>query len=77
MEYQAQIQENKIIDEQDEDKELEEDMKEMVKDLKGMRQRMNQNTHHVQEQDKRLVGVNDKLDDYNRKEKKLINIWMS
>ncbi len=70
MERQEQIQEKKVIEEQDEDKQLEEDMKEMVKDLNDMGQRINHNTYHVQEQDKRLVGVNDKLDDYNRKAKK-------
>ena len=70
MERQEQIQEKKVIEEQDEDKQLEEDMKEMVKDLKDMRQRINHDTYHVQEQDKRLVGVNDKLDDYNKKVKK-------
>ena len=47
-----------------EDEEL--DMKEFVKDMKDMRQRMNYATYQVQEQDKKLIGVNDKLDDYNK-----------
>ena len=62
-----QIQIEKKDDKIEEDEDLEEEMKEMVKDLKEMRQGLNQATNHVQEQDKRLVGINDKLDDYNNK----------
>ena len=45
-------------------------MKEFVKDIRDMKQRMNYATTKVQEQDKRLVGVNDKLDDYNKEVKR-------
>ena len=37
--------------------------------MKDMHQRMNYATNHVQEQDKRLVQINDKLDDYNKEVK--------
>ena len=46
------------------------DMKEFVKNMKDKRQRMNYATYQVQEQDKKFVGVNDKLDDYNKDVKK-------
>ena len=64
MELQEQIEkENEIQDE-------ELDMKEFVKDIRDMKQRMNYATDKVQEQDKRLVGFNDKLDDYNKEVKR-------
>ena len=65
MEEQIQIEKKDDIIEEDEA--LEEAMKQLPKDLRKMRQDLNQGTNHVQEQDKRLVGVNDKLDDYNKK----------
>ena len=66
MQEQKQIEKQNQYNEEDE----EADMKEFVKDMKDMRQRMNFDTNHVQEQDKRLVNVNDKLDDYNKEVKK-------
>ena len=66
MQQQKQIEKQNQINEEDE----EVDMKEFVKDMKDMRQRMNYATNQVQEQDKRLVQINDKLDDYNEEVKK-------
>jgi hypothetical protein len=68
------MQEQKQIEKQNQNQYNEEDeeadMKEFVKGMKDMRQRMNFDTNHVQEQDKRFVNVNDKLDDYNKEVKK-------
>jgi len=66
MQKQKQIEKQNQYNEEDE----EVDMKEFVKDMKDMHQRMNYATNHVQEQDKRLVKINDKLDDYNKEVKK-------
>ena len=66
MQEQKQIEKQNQYNEEDE----EVDMKEFVKDMKDMNQRMNYATNHVQEQDKRLVNINDKLDDYNKEVKK-------
>ena len=64
---QNQIKIEKDKKEEDEDEEV--DMKGFVKDIKSMQSRMNYATNHVHEQDKRLVGINEKLDKYNRKVK--------
>ena len=66
------MQEQKQIEKQNQyiEKDEEVDMKEFVKDMKDMRQRMNYDTNHVQEQSKRFVQINDKLDDYNKEVKK-------
>ena len=61
---QNQIKIEKDKKEEDEDEEV--DMKGFVKDIKSMQSRMNYATNHVHEQDKRLVGINEKLDKYNR-----------
>ena len=66
MQKQKQIEKQNQYNEEDE----EVDMKQFVKDMKDMGQRMNYATNHVQEQDKRLVNINDKLDDYNKEVKK-------
>ncbi len=42
------------------------DMREVLKDMQGLHQRVKYATHEVQEQDKKLVRVNEKLDDYNK-----------
>jgi len=55
---------------EEEDKEEEVDMKSFVKDIKDMQSRMKYATSHVKEQDQRLVGVNEKLDNYNKNVKK-------
>ena len=61
---QDQIKLEKNKKEENEDEEL--DMKGFVKDIKSMQNRMNYATNHVHEQDKRLVGINEKLDKYNK-----------
>ena len=61
---QDQIKIEKDKKEENEDEEV--DMKGFVKDIKSMQSRMNYATNHVHEQDKRLVGINEKLDKYNR-----------
>ena len=66
MQKQKQIEKQNQYNKEDE----EVDMKEFVKDMKDMHQRMDYATNHVQEQDKRLVKINDKLDDYNKEVKK-------
>ena len=66
MQKQKQIEKQNQYNEQEE----EVDMKEFVKDTQDMHQRVDYATHHVQQQDKRLVQVNDKLDDYNKEVKK-------
>ena len=66
MQEQKQIEKQNQYNEEDE----EVDMKEFVKDMKDMHQRVNYDTNHVQGQDKRLVNINDKLDDYNKEVKK-------
>jgi len=49
----------------EQDKEI--DMnEEFLKDIKNMHQRVEYDTHHVQQQEKRLVAVNDNLDDFNK-----------
>ena len=53
-------------DKKDENEDEEVDMKGFVKDIKSMQSRMNYATNHVHEQDQRLVGINEKLDKYNR-----------
>ena len=58
---------NKIEEQKNEDEEEELDMKEFVKDIQGMHQRVNLETNMIHEQDQKLVGVNDKLDDYKDK----------
>ena len=60
---QKQIYEEKKSEEQVEEKA---DMREFLKDMKGLHKRVNYATYEVQQQDKRLVGVNEKLDDYNK-----------
>ena len=42
------------------------DMRNFLKDIKSQHQRINQATSYVQEQDKKIVGVNEKLDDYDK-----------
>ena len=44
-------------------------MKDLVKDIQGMSKRMKNCTSHVQGQDQRIVGINEKLDDYNKEVK--------
>ena len=66
MQEQKQIEKQNQYNEEDE----EVDMKEFVKDIRDMRQRLNYASYKVQEQDQRLVGVNDKLDDYNKEVKR-------
>ena len=66
MQEQKQIEKQNQYNEEDE----EVDMKECVKDMKDMHQRVNYDTNHVQGQDKRLVSDDDKLDDYNKEVKK-------
>ena len=66
MQKQSQIEKEDEYNEEDE----EVDMNEFVKDIKDMRQRMNLATNKVQEQDQKLVGINDKLYDYNKEVKK-------
>ena len=66
MQRQEQIEKENEIEEEDD----EVDMKEFVKDIRDMRQRLNYASYKVQEQDQRLVGVNDKLDDYNKEVKR-------
>ena len=56
--------------EEEEEEEEEVDMKSFVKDIKDMQSRMKYATSHVHEQDQRLIGVNEKLDNYNKKVKK-------
>ena len=73
MQRQEQIKKEKKYDEEDEEL----DMKEFVKDIQGMHQRVNLETNMIHEQDQKLVGVNDKLDDYNEEMEKadeLMNI---
>jgi len=65
---QNQIMMEKDKKEENEDEEV--DMKGFVKDIKDMQSRMNYATNHVHEQDKRLVGINEKLDKYNKNVKK-------
>ena len=42
------------------------DMREFLKDMKGLHQRVDYSNEEIQQQDKKLVGVNEKLDDYNK-----------
>ena len=65
---QNQIMIEKDKKEENEDEEV--DMKGFVKDIKMMQDRMNYATNHVHEQDKRLVGINENLDKYNKNVKK-------
>lgn len=58
---QNQIYEEKV----EEEKEEKADMKGFLKDLKGIHQRVDYASDQVQQQDKKLVGVNEKLDQYN------------
>ena len=60
------MQEQEYKEKENQEEDLEAEMKEFVKDMRDMRQRMNYATYQVQEQDKKLIGVNDKLDDYNK-----------
>ena len=60
MERQEKIEKEKIV----EDDEL--DMKEFVKDIRDMKQRLNYATGQVQTQDQKLVQVNEKLEGYNK-----------
>ena len=64
------MQEQEQIEKENEEQDEELDMKEFVQDIRDMKQRMNYTTYKVQEQDKRLVGFNDKLDDYNKEVKR-------
>ncbi len=62
---QKQIYAEKIEeDEKQEDEKV--DMREFLKDMKGLHQRVDYSNHVIQQQDKKLVGVNEKLDDYNK-----------
>ena len=62
---QEQIYEDKIDEDQiKEDEKV--DMREFLKDMKGLHKRVQYADNVVQEQDKRLVGVNEKLDEYNK-----------
>ena len=64
------MQDQEQIEKENEEQDEELDMKGFLQDIRDMKQRMNYATHKVQEQDKRLVGVNDKLDDYNKEVKR-------
>ena len=64
------MEKEQVIKVEDEGEEEEVDMKSFVKDIKDMQGRMKYATSHVHEQDQRLVGVNEKLDNYNKKVKK-------
>ena len=64
------MEKEQVIKVEEEGEEEEVDMKSFVKDIKDMQSRMKYATSHVQEQDQRLVGVNEKLDNYNKKVKK-------
>ena len=64
------MEKEQVIKVEDEGEEEEVDMKSFVKDIKDMQSRMKYATSHVHEQDQRLVGVNEKLDNYNKKVKK-------
>ena len=59
---QDQILEERYDEQQEEDL----NMRNFLKDLKSQHQRVDQATAHVQQQDKRLVAVNEKLEDYNK-----------
>ena len=62
---QAQIlEENQNNHQEAQDDEL--DMRNFLKDIKSQHQRINQATSYVQEQDKKIVSVNEKLDDYDK-----------
>ena len=73
MQRQEQIKKEKQYDEEDEEL----DMRKFVKDIQDMHQRTDLQTNTIHEQDQKLVGVNDKLDDYNEEMEKadeLMNI---
>ena len=73
MQRQEQRKKEKQYDEEDEEL----DMRKFVKDIQGMHQRTDLQTNAIHEQDQKLVGVNDKLDDYNEEMEKgdeLMNI---
>ena len=62
---QKQIYAEKIEeDEKQEDEKV--DMREFLKDMKGLHQRVDYSNYEIQQQDKKLVGVNEQLDDYNK-----------
>ena len=63
MQEQKQIEKQNQYNEQDKEIDMREDF---LKDAKDMHQIVKNGTHHVQQQDKRLVAVNDKLDDFNK-----------
>ena len=58
------LEENQNNHQEAQDDEL--DMRNFLKDIKSQHQRINQATSYVQEQDKKIVGVNEKLDDYDK-----------
>ena len=58
------LEENQNKHQEAQDDEL--DMRNFLKDIKSQHQRINQATSYVQEQDKKIVGVNEKLDDYDK-----------
>ena len=61
------MRQDQILEERnDEQQEEDLNMRNFLKDLKSQHQRVDQATAHVQQQDKRLVAVNEKLDDYNK-----------
>ena len=61
------MRQDQILEERnDEQQEEDLNMRNFLKDLKSQHQRVDQATAHVQQQDKRLVAVNEKLEDYNK-----------
>ena len=73
MQRQEQIKKEKQYNEEDEEL----DMRKFVKDIQGMHQRTDLQINTIHEHDQKLVGVNDKLDDYNEEMEKgdeLMNI---
>ena len=63
------MKQEKIYEEKNDEEEIEKDdlnMKNFLKNANNQHQRVIQATVEVQQQDKRLVGVNEKLDDYNK-----------
>ena len=63
------MRQDQILEERNNEQDVEEEdlnMRKFLKNAQNQHQRVNQATAVVQEQDKRLVGVNEKLDDYNK-----------
>ena len=74
MQRQEQIKKENQYNEKDGDS----DMKKFVEDIKGIGRHSNLQTNTLQGQAQKIVGINDKLDDYNKevqKEEELLNIF--